>query len=32
MELLTRRGVLVEEMGLTYLDEPDAEGAEARTL
>ena len=32
MKLLTRRGVLVEEVGLTYLAEPDADGAEARTL
>jgi hypothetical protein len=32
MKLLTRRGVLVEEMGQTYLAEPDAEGDEARTL
>ena len=32
MKLLTRRGVLVEEMGQTYLAEPDADGEEARTL
>ena len=32
MKMLTRRGVLVEEMGQTYLAEPDAEGEEARTL
>ena len=32
MKLLTRRGVLVEEMGQTYLAEPDAGGDEARTL
>ncbi|MGK2900324.1 MAG: transposase zinc-binding domain-containing protein, partial [Burkholderiaceae bacterium] len=32
MKMLTRRGVLVEEMGQTYLAEPDAEGDEARTL
>jgi hypothetical protein len=32
MKLLTRRGVLVEEMGQTYLAEPDADGDEARTL
>ena len=28
MKLLTRRGVLVEEMGQTYLAEPDADGGE----
>ena len=27
-----RRGVLVEDMGQTYLAEPDADGEEARTL
>ena len=33
MKLLTRRGVLVEEMGQPhYLAEPDAEGDEAHTL
>jgi hypothetical protein len=32
MKLLTRRGVLLEDMGQTYLDEPDADGEEARTL
>ena len=32
MNLLTRRGGLVEEMGQTYLAETDAEGDEARTL
>jgi hypothetical protein len=32
MKLLTRRGVLIEEMGQTYLAEPDADGDEARTL
>jgi Putative transposase len=32
MKLLTRRGVLVEEMGQTYLAEPDADADEARTL
>jgi hypothetical protein len=31
MKMLTRRGVLVQEMGQTYLAEPDAEGEEART-
>ncbi len=31
MKLLTRRGVLIEEMGQTYLAEPD-DGEEARTL
>jgi hypothetical protein len=30
--MLTRRGVLVEDMGQTYLAEPDAYGEEARTL
>jgi hypothetical protein len=32
MKMLTRRGVLVEDMGQTYLAEPDADGQEARTL
>jgi len=32
MTLLTRRGVLVEDMGQTWLAEPQAEGEEARTL
>jgi hypothetical protein len=32
MKLVTRRGVLVEEMGQTYLAEPDADGDERRTL
>ena len=32
MKLLARRGVLVEEMGQTYLSEPDADADEARTL
>ena len=32
MKLLTRRGVLIEEMGQTYLAEPDDDGEEARTL
>ncbi len=32
MKLLTRRGVLLEEMGQTYLAEPDADGEDARTL
>jgi len=32
MKLLTRRGALVEDMGETYLAEPDADGDEARTL
>jgi hypothetical protein len=32
MKMLTRRGVLVEDMGQTYLAEPDAGGQEARTL
>jgi hypothetical protein len=31
MKLLTRRGVPVENMGQTYLAEPDADGEEART-
>ncbi|MEY3252263.1 MAG: hypothetical protein RL227_1236, partial [Pseudomonadota bacterium] len=32
MKLLTRRGVLVEDMGQACLAEPDADGEEARTL
>jgi len=32
MKMLTRRGVLVEDMGQIYLAEPDADGKEARTL
>jgi hypothetical protein len=32
MRMLTRRGVLVEEMGQTYLAEPNADAEEARTL
>ena len=32
MKMLTRRGVLVEDMSQTYLAEPDADGEEARTL
>jgi hypothetical protein len=32
MKMLTRRGVLVEDMGQTYLAELDADGEEARTL
>jgi hypothetical protein len=32
MKMLTRRGVLIEETGQTYLAEPDADGEEARTL
>lgn len=32
MKMLTRRGVLVEDMGQTYLAEPHADGEEARTL
>ena len=32
MKLLTRRGVLIEEMGQTHLAEPDNDGDEARTL
>jgi hypothetical protein len=32
MKMLTRRGVLVEDMGQTYLAEPDADGEDARTL
>jgi hypothetical protein len=32
MKMLTRRGVLVEDMGQTWLAEPDAGGEDARTL
>jgi len=32
MKMLKRRGMPVEEMGQTYLAEPDADGEEARTL
>jgi Putative transposase len=32
MKMLTRQGVMVEDMGQTCLAEPDAEGDEARTL
>lgn len=32
MKLLTRRGALVEDVGQTYLAEPDADGEEARKL
>ena len=32
MKMLTRRGVLVQDMGQTSLSEPDADGEEARTL
>jgi len=32
MKMLTRRGVLVEDMGQTYLAEPDADDEDARTL
>ncbi len=32
MKMLTRHGVLVKEMGQTWLAEPDADGDEARTL
>jgi hypothetical protein len=32
MKMLTRRGVLVEDMGQSYLAEPDADGEESRTL
>ena len=32
MKMLTRRGVLVEEMGHTWLAEPDTDGEEARTV
>jgi hypothetical protein len=31
MKMLTRRGVLVEDMGQTYMAEPDADGQESRT-
>ena len=31
MKMLTRRGVLVEDMGQTYVAEPDADGEEVRT-
>jgi hypothetical protein len=32
MKMLTRRGVLVQDMGHTYLAGPDADGDQARTL
>ena len=32
MKMLTRRGVLIEEMGQIYLADPNADGDEARTL
>jgi hypothetical protein len=32
MKMLPRRGVLVKDMGRTYLAEPDADGEEARPL
>ena len=32
MKMLTRHGVLIEEMGQTYLADPNADGDEARTL
>jgi hypothetical protein len=32
MKMLTRRGVLVEDTGQTYLAEPDGDGEQARTL
>ena len=32
MKMLTRKGVQIEEMGQTYLAEPDDDGEEARTL
>ena len=32
MKMLTRRGVLVEDLGQTWLAEPGADGEEARTL
>jgi hypothetical protein len=32
MKMLTHRGVLVEDLGQTYLAEPDADGEESRTL
>jgi len=32
IQVLTRPGVLIEELGQTYLAEPDADGEEARRL
>jgi hypothetical protein len=32
MKMLTRQGVLIEDMGQTYLAEPDADGDEVRRL
>ena len=32
MKMLTRRGALIEEMGQTWLTDPNADGDEARTL
>jgi hypothetical protein len=32
MKMLTRRGVLIEEMGQAYLADPDTDGEESRTL
>jgi len=32
MKMLTRRGVLVQDLGQTWLAEPDADGEDARTL
>jgi hypothetical protein len=32
MKMLTRRGVLIEEMGQTWLADPNVDGHEARTL
>jgi len=32
MKMLTRRGVLVEEVGQTWLAEPDTDGEETRTV
>lgn len=32
MKMLTRRGVLIEDMGQTYLADPHADGEEVRTL
>jgi hypothetical protein len=32
MKMLTRRSVLVEDMGQTWLAEPDVDGEEARAL
>jgi hypothetical protein len=32
MKLITRRGMIVKEIGQTYLAEPDTDGDEARTL